>query len=326
MAVALNEAELLALVDALADGAWHSGEDLAARSGITRAALAKRIDKLRDWQLALESRQGLGYRLAAPLERLDAAQLQAAAPGLRVAVQPVVDSTSSRLLEADPAQDPQALFAELQTAGRGRRGRQWISPFGANLYVSIAWSWPSWPRALTALSLAVGAECALALRELGLSGVRLKWPNDLLVDGRKLGGILIEHRGEAGGGCRVVIGIGVNLHMDAAQADGVTQPWIDLDSAMARLGRSAPGRNALAGALLRRLQQRLLAYPSTGFAAVAADWADLDASRDAAVRIHNGEQITDGIARGVDGDGALLVDTVAGRVAVHAGEVSLRLA
>jgi BirA family biotin operon repressor/biotin-[acetyl-CoA-carboxylase] ligase len=128
MAVALNETESLALVDALADGAWHSGEDLAVRFGVSRAALSKRIDKLRDWQLDVESRQGLGYRLAAPIERLDAAMLQAAVPALRVAVLPVVDSSNTRLLDADPAQDPQALFAELQTAGRGRRGRQWISP------------------------------------------------------------------------------------------------------------------------------------------------------------------------------------------------------
>lgn len=326
MAAALSEAELLALVDALADGAWHSGEALAARFGITRAALAKRVEKLRDWQLELESRQGLGYRLRAPLERLDAARLQAAVPGLRVSVAPVVDSTNTRLLEAPPAQDPRALFAELQTAGRGRRGRQWVSPFGSNLYVSIAWSWPSWPRELTALSLAIGAECALVLQDFGLADIRLKWPNDLLVAQRKLGGILIEHRGEAGGACRVVIGIGINLHMAASQGERVTQAWINLDEALARHGRAMPGRNVLAAALLRRLQARLLAYEATGFAAVAPDWARLDASRDAAVRIHNGEQITDGIARGVDADGALLVDTADGRLAVHAGEISLRLA
>lgn len=326
MAVALNENELLTLVDALADGAWHSGEDLAAHFGVTRAALSKRIDKLRDWQLDVESRQGLGYRLSSPLERLDATALQDAAPDLSVAVMPVADSTNTRLLEADATRDPQALFAELQTAGRGRRGRQWISPFGANLYFSLAWSWPSWPRELTALSLAVGAECALALEDFGLVDVRLKWPNDLLVDGRKLGGILIEHRGEAGGSCRVVIGIGLNLRMAAAQGESVTQPWINLDEALARHGRETPSRNALAATLLRRLQARLRAYDMTGFAAVAEDWARFDATRDAAVRILNGSDAMDGIARGVNPDGALLVETAAGVQTVHAGEVSLRFA
>src|SRR3546814_7105530 len=105
----------------------------------------------------------------------------------------------------------------MQTAGRGRRGRSWISPFGANLYLSIAWSWPAWPPELSALSLAIGVACAKVIENHGIADVRLKWPNDLLVDDRKLGGILIEHRGEAGGACRVVVGIGLNLQMVANQ-------------------------------------------------------------------------------------------------------------
>lgn len=315
---------MLALVDALADGAWHSGEDLATQFGVSRAALAKRVDKLREWPLAIESRQGLGYRLTRPLERLDAARLHAAVPALRVQVLPVVDSTNTRLLDADPAQDPQALFAELQTAGRGRRGRQWISPFGANLYLSLAWSWPAWPRELSALSLAVGVACARALRDLGLSTLRLKWPNDLWVGERKLGGILIEHRGEAGGSCRVVIGIGLNLGMAEAQAASVTQPWINLDDALAACGAAAATRNAVAVALLRELETLLRDYPQTGFATLAREWAALDATRDAPVRVLSGASSFDGIARGLDTDGALRVE-VAGEVRVlHAGEVSLR--
>ena len=326
MAAALSESDLLVLVDAVADGAWHSGEDLAARFGITRAALAKRIDRLRDWQLEFETRQGLGYRLPAPLERLEPASLQAAVEGLHVEVAAVVDSTNTRLLDADPAHDPQALLAELQTAGRGRRGRQWSSPFGANLYLSIAWSWPVWPRQLTALSLAVGVASAGVLERFGLDDVRLKWPNDLLVGSRKLGGILIEHRGEAGAGCRVVVGIGLNLHMAAGQAATVTQPWINLAEALQQRGRPMPSRNALARGLLEALHRCLQQYADRGFDAVAADWNRYDLTRDAAVRIINGEQVTDGIGRGVDADGALLVDTVSGRQRLHAGEVSLRLA
>src|SRR3546814_8669630 len=207
MAAVLSEAELLALVDVLADGQWHSGEALAADAGITRAALSKRVERLRDWQLDVESRQGLGYRLTVPLERLDAHALQAQIPSMRIKIAPVIDSTNTQLLVADGADDPQALLAEMQTAGRGRRGRSWISPFGANLYLSIAWSWPAWPPELSALSLAIGVACAKVIENHGVADVRLKWPNDLLVDDRKLGGILIEHRGEAGGACRVVVGI-----------------------------------------------------------------------------------------------------------------------
>lgn len=327
MAAALSEADMLALVDAIADGAWHSGETLAAGFGISRAALAKRIDKLSDWQLQVESRQGLGYRLVPPLQRLDAAALQAAVPGLHVQVAALVDSTNTRLLEADAALDPQALFAELQTAGRGRRGRSWVSPFGANLYLSLAWSWPTWPRELTALSLAVGVACARVLRDAGLHSLRLKWPNDLLVHNRKLGGILIEHRGEAGGGCRVVIGIGINLRMVEAQAAEVTQPWTTLDAALRDDGAVPLHRQALAAALLASLDDLLRHYAEHGFSAIAAQWAAFDATRDAAVRISGSGEPLLGIARGVDRDGALIVEAEDGvRHRLHAGEVSLRLA
>ncbi len=326
MAAALSEADSLALVDALADGAWHSGEDLAARFGISRAALAKRIDKLRDWQLQLESRQGLGYRLTQPLQRLDAAALQAAVPDLHVQVAAQVDSTNTRLLEADPALDPQALFAELQTAGRGRRGRHWTSPFGANLYLSIAWSWPTWPRELTALSLAVGVACARVLRDAGLHSLRLKWPNDLLVRDRKLGGILIEHRGEAGGGCRVVIGIGLNLQMADEQATDITQAWINLQTALREDGAAPLPRTALAAKLLAALDALLRGYAECGFSGVASQWAELDATRNAPVRIVGSGEPLQGIARGVDRDGALIVEAEGVQHRVHAGEVSLRRA
>ncbi len=326
MAAALSEAELLALADALADGHWHSGETLAARSGVSRAALSKRVEKLREWQLQIESRQGLGYRLDQPLERLDAARLRADVQGLQIDVQAVVDSTNTRLLNAAPGADPQALFAELQTAGRGRRGRQWVSPFGANLYLSIAWSWPSWPRELMALSLAVGVACAEALRSQGISGVRLKWPNDLWVERRKLGGILIEHRGEAGAGCRVVIGIGLNLRMATAQASAVTQAWINADEILQRNGLPPVSRHALAAALLRALDELLRHYEQRGFSVYAARWSQLDATRDAAVRLLSGERVIEGIARGVDAQGALLLEVGGRLLPQHAGEVSLRLA
>ncbi|HET8882788.1 MAG TPA: bifunctional biotin--[acetyl-CoA-carboxylase] ligase/biotin operon repressor BirA [Solimonas sp.] len=325
MAAALSEAELLALVDALADGDWHSGETLAAGFGITRAALSKRVERLREWAIGIESRQGLGYRLAAPLERLDANHLARAVP-IRVAVAAVVDSTNSRLLAAAADDDPQALFAEMQTAGRGRRGRSWISPFGAKLYLSVAWSWAAWPPELSALSLAVGVASARALEAHGIADVRLKWPNDLLVDDRKLGGILIEHRGEAGGSCRVVVGIGLNLSMAANQADAVTQAWINLDEARARHGLPPVGRNAFASALLRELHDVLQTFAIDGFSVMAAEWARFDATRDARVRILNGEDVLEGVARGVDASGALLIDASDGRHRIHAGEVSLRRA
>lgn len=326
MAQVLGEDELLALVDRLADGQWHSGEKLAAAAGISRAALAKRIDRLGDWQLAVEARHGLGYRLAAPLARLDAARLQAAVDGaLRVRVIAVTDSTSTRLLDAPAADDPQALLAEYQTAGRGRRGRTWVSPFGAQLAMSLAWSFDALPPQLATLPLAVGVACARVLRAQGLQRVGLKWPNDIVCAGRKLGGILLEHRGEGGGGCRIVAGIGINLALQPAQAVDVVQPWINLDDAL-RAERAPPAaRNALAAELLRALAALMRDYPRSGFAPWVADWEAFDITREQPVRVLLGERMIDGVAHGVDAQGALIVEAGDERHRLHSGEVSLRL-
>lgn len=326
MAVTLSEAELLKLVDVLADGEWHSGEDLAALADITRAALSKRMEKLRDWQLDIETRTGLGYKLAVPLQRLDEAELQAAVPAVRVQVAAVTDSTNAQLLASSAEHDPQLLFAEFQTAGRGRRGREWVSPFGANLYLSLAWSFAQWPRQLTALPLAVGVACARALREVGLDTVGLKWPNDLHVNGRKLGGILIEHRAEAGGPCRVIIGIGINVAMTGAQAQTVNQPWIGLQEALAAQGHAATTRRAFSLALVRQLTQAVHTFEQSGFDAFAADWSTLDLTRDREITVQGQHGDYKAIARGVDEHGALLVETLGQLQTIHSGEVSLRLA
>ena len=170
-------------------------------------------------------------------------------------------------------------------------------------------------------SAAVGVACARALRSVGLQTLQLKWPNDLWVDHRKLGGILIEHRGEAGGACRVVIGIGLNVAMSNAQADGIDQAWISLDEA---LGTKA-SRNAVASALLTALHGVVGAFEYQGFAPLAAEWSALDLTRDQPVQI-TGTPSYQGIARGVDEIGALQVDVDGERRAVHSGDVSLRLA
>ncbi|PPE71949.1 biotin--[acetyl-CoA-carboxylase] ligase [Solimonas fluminis] len=319
MAQPLIEAERLKLVDALADGEWHSGEDLAAAEGISRAALAKRIEKLRDWGLDVEARQGLGYRLPQPLERLRPERIGAK---LAFEVLTATDSTNTRLLESDPARDPQALLAEYQTAGRGRRGREWRSPFAANLYLSLAWSFPSWPATLSALPLAVGVICAQALQAQGAADIGLKWPNDLYARGRKLGGILIEHRGEAGGNCRVVIGIGINVSMSLQQAEGIAQPWIPL----AELTAAPPSRNGLAAALLQRLAEGIARFEAQGFGAFAAEWAALDLANGRPVRVLQGEREYEGIGRGVDAQGALIVEALGQYQTLHSGEISLRLA
>jgi BirA family biotin operon repressor/biotin-[acetyl-CoA-carboxylase] ligase len=327
MARPLVEDDLLLLVDALAAGEWQSGETLAAASGMTRAGLAKRIAHLREWGLHIESKFGQGYRLARPLERLDEQRLRTAVPhDLRVDVQPLVDSTNRVLMDADPADDPQAVLAEHQTAGRGRRGRDWRSPFGANLYLSTAWTFPMWPQQLPALSLAVGVVCARALHATGVDGIRLKWPNDLWVAERKLGGILIEQRGESSGTCRVIVGVGINVSMDKSQAGGIDQPWITVDEALQRAGRPPVSRNHLAAELLHGLHECLSRYTVKGFEPYRDEWLALDALRDREVQVPDAEPKVRGIGRGIDAQGAFLIELPdnKGMRALHGGDVSLR--
>lgn len=323
MARSLSTEDLLLLVDALADGQWHSGETLAAQMGLTRAGLAKRVERLSEWGLRPEAKQGLGYRLPVPIRRLDAHALQQATPAMALRVAAVVDSTNQQLLQSSSKQDPQALLCEFQSQGRGRRGRQWISPFGANLYLSMAWTYSDWPAQLPALSLAVGVVCARTLSNLGLSSVQLKWPNDLLVAGRKLGGILIEQRGEMGGACRMVIGIGLNVSMQADQGEQIDQEWICLDEAFSSLEKPPVSRQALAEALLPALHNMLAQFPHVGFAPWRTHWPQYDALAGRTVRL-SGSDALEGTAQGLDEDGALLVKTVAGTQAVRSGEVSVR--
>lgn len=322
MAKVLSEAELLSLVDALADGDWHSGETLAEAAGITRAALAKRIARLGDWGLGAQSQVGRGYRLPQALERLVPERIAAALPpqAPMPQVQAIVDSTNTRLLEAGSGADPQALFAEFQTAGRGRRGRSWLSPFGSNLYLSVSWSFPAWPERLTALPLAIGAGVADWLHGLGVADVAVKWPNDLWIARRKLGGILIETRGEGGGACRVVVGIGLNLAMHGEQAAAIDQPWIALREALPGM----PSRNALAAGLLGSIAGTLQRFSQEGFEPFRPLFERYDATRDLPVRIAADTPLN-GIARGIDAAGALLIETGTGTERVLAGDVSLRL-
>lgn len=323
----MSEASTLQLLDVLADGALHSGEALAQRFGISRAALAKRIAPLREWGVEVIAQPGAGYRLAAPLQRLDAGAIRAAlareARTTHLAVVTTTDSTNTQLLAADASHDPQALFAERQTAGRGRRGRAWVSPFGSNLYGSLAWSFAAWPASITTLPLAVAVAVARVIDAAGVPAVGIKWPNDLQVNGRKLAGILIEPRGEAGGACRVVVGVGLNVSMSGAQAGAVTQPWISLAEACAARGLDAPDRNTLAAALVSELTQALTHFAAHGFAPFAAEWKRRDVLQCQPVRVEGAATLT-GTARGIDADGGLIVETETGREIVHAGDVSVR--
>lgn len=325
MARTLTEEQLLPLLRTLADGGWHSGEALAADAGITRAALSKRVRKLLAWGLEVETQPGRGCRLAHPLELLDADLIRgalspAARARLAVRVLAGTDSTNTQLLGGGAADDPQALLAEHQTGGRGRHGRSWHSPFGANLYLSLAWTFAQWPAALTALPLATGVATAQALEPLGLAELRLKWPNDLWLRDAKLGGILIEQRGEAGGTCRVVIGLGLNVAMRSATTAEIGRPWTSLAEALG----AVPSRNALAARILEHWLAMLDRFAAEGFAPFEPAYRALDAMRGRAVTVQLPGGEARGIARGVDETGALLVDADGQRRRILSGDVALR--
>lgn len=329
------------LVRRLADGEFHSGKALAAALGVTRAAISKQARALRAWGLAVDSVPRRGHRLVQPLELYDADAIRAAlspdtrARLRRLAVHDEVDSTNARLLEvADlPAGRFDACLAEFQSAGRGRRGRRWIAPYGGALCLSYGWLFREPPRTLAALPLAAGVATRRALAACGIAGVALKWPNDLVRDDRKLGGILCELRAEAGGPAYVVIGIGLNVRLPAAAAATIAAAGRTpsgaseaLPSASLADGACVPSRNRLAAALIDALTAVAVEFGSRGFAPFRAEWANADALAGRTVRVLGADGERVGVARGIADDGTLLVE-LDGRVeAVASGDVSLRAA
>ena len=319
------------LLHALADGRTHSGEELARSFGITRAAIWKQVGKLEDWGLAVEAAPGSGYRLPRRLDLLAADAVRAAldpAVAARLAKLEVfteLGSTNRHLLAAAPPVGAlDVCIAEYQTAGRGRRGRSWNVPLGGGICLSAGWQFAGMPAELAALTLAVGVVVRRVLQRVAGLEIALKWPNDLVFDERKLGGILIELAAEAHGGAHVVAGIGLNVAVPDELLPSLSD-WprgaIDLRTA---LGRNAPARAALAGALINGLAELFADYPQQGFAAYRNEWRAADYLRGRAVRL-DGEAGVSGKAVGIDADGALLVETAKGeRRRVVAGDVSVR--
>ena len=315
-----------ALLQRLIDGPV-SGHALADEAGLTRAAMWKRIEALREGGLRIEAQPGRGYALADPVELLEAARIRAQLQAATAAalssldVSWSLDSTNSELLRRKVAEHGvDALLAEQQTGGRGRRGRQWASPIASNLYLSLSRQFSGGLVRLGGLSLVVGVAVAEALRQAGYTEVGVKWPNDLLVRGRKLGGILVEGGGEHGGPVRAVIGIGVNVRMPATVAATIDQAWTDL----AGLGEGMPSRNALAAQLLDALLPALEQFDREGLAPFLARYATLDVLAGRAVTVHGPQGDEHGVAEGIGEDGALRVRVGQAVRLVHAGEVSVR--
>lgn len=316
-----------AILELLADGEYHSGKDLGELLGVSRTAVWKHLQKLEAYGVPLESVKGKGYRLPGGLELLDGARIQAALSPLarsflrELDVRQSVDSTNVQAMARASAGGAHGYvcLAEHQTAGRGRRGRNWVSPFGQSLYCSVVVEFDGGAAALEGLSLAVGVALVRAVRQLGAAEVGLKWPNDVLAQGRKLAGILLEMTGDPAGACEVVVGVGLNVRMAESSAASIDQPWTDMNQLLPGISR-----NELAVAMLNELLPVLAHYHLEGFAGYRAEWEGAHVYTGQEVRLLTASEELHGVALGVTGSGALRLqigDTVA---EFNGGEVSLR--
>jgi len=324
----------LRLVRLLADGELHSGEVLARALGVTRAAVAKQVGTLTAWGLPVRRVARRGYGLAAPLALLDEAELVAAlepetrARRAQLQLLTETESTNGVLLALAPPEPGRWLgcLAEFQSAGRGRRGRSWLAPFASGLCLSFGWALREPPAELAALTLAAGVATLRALARFEVVALALKWPNDVLQGGRKLGGVLCELRAEAGGPAYAVIGVGLNVRLPAATRAAIVSAGglAPIDVAEALAPAPCPTRGRLAAALLDELLRMALEFQTHGFAPFLAEWRRADALCDRPVRVIAAAATRDGVARGIDGDGSLRVE-LDGRVErVTSGEVTLR--
>ncbi|WP_282294996.1 bifunctional biotin--[acetyl-CoA-carboxylase] ligase/biotin operon repressor BirA [Stenotrophomonas sp. PS02289] len=323
MDTAVDDRQLLAKLSA----GRLSGDALARELGQTRAAIWKRIQGLRAAGIEIDGRAGDGYQLQQPLELLDAAAIRAALPS---ALGPLLDdlqvawnvgSTNTELLRCSaPQRGSAVLLAERQTSGRGRRGREWASPLAAHIYLSVLRGFAGGLSRLGGLSLVAGVAVAEALKAQGVDEVALKWPNDIVVNGHKLGGLLVEGGGEFAGPARAVIGLGINVRMPAAFAAQITQPWTDLSTLLG----SEVSRNAVVTQLLAHLLPALELFEQDGLAPFLVRYAALDSLAGRTVRVEDGGTWQEGQALGLAEDGALRVCIDGVERVFHAGEVSVR--
>lgn len=314
----------------MSDGDFHSGQTLGERLGVSRTAVWKQLRKVESMGLGVECIRGRGYRLLDPPEPFDGSAIVArlgrdARQHLRhLFVEDALGSTNTFMLErfAQGAGHAEVCITERQLQGRGRRGRSWHGEWGGSIHFSIGWQFESGVAALEGLSLATGVIMAELIESYAI-GVRLKWPNDLIAPGRdgmgKLGGVLVEVRGDASGPCQAVIGVGLNVRLSGGGGDAIGQPVATLHDS-----RSDLSRNILVAQMIEAHLRMLTAFERDGFAVWRSGWDRYHLHAGKRVRILQGDRVYEGVAEGVDGVGSLMVDVDGRRMRFSGGEVSLR--
>jgi len=314
------------LVVLLADGRFHSGEELANQLDVSRTAIWKHINKLQSWQIEIYAVRGKGYKIPGGLSLIDQDYLVKELQGHLqlfsiIEVKPTIDSTSSYLTctwKKEPGIS-RICIAEHQTEGRGRNGRKWVSPFGANLYFSLGLNFPMGLSALGGLSLAIGIGLTRLLDRLSKEKVTLKWPNDILLNQKKLAGILVEASGDSNDHSFLNIGIGLNWNMVEKDSE-IDQPWVNLRSSLIQ----EVSRNELLVQILKELDAVLVKYIEEGFDSFRRDWTSYSAFYDKPIVIRSHKREIAGIEIGIDKSGAIIIKTADGEKVFFSGEVSLR--
>lgn len=319
------------LIELLADGQFRSGEWLGRQLGISRAAVWKHLRMFSEFGLDIHAVPGQGYRLFTPFQPLSAdlirlplsESVNARLGGLDVLHE--IDSTSEYLKRTKSRHNPcciRVCAAEWQSSGRGRRGRRWVSPYGTNVYLSLAMQLSKSILRYGGLSLAAAVAVLQAIRGCGIDDLGVKWPNDILYQGRKIAGILLDLSGESSGPFYVVLGIGVNLKIPDRAGREIDQPWADLSQSGVKLDR-----NYLAGRILEAVVLAVDGFSEKGLEAFIHEWERFDLLSGRVVEMHlEGKSMITGVARGIDADGALLVERNGVTSRFHAGEVSVRAA
>jgi BirA family biotin operon repressor/biotin-[acetyl-CoA-carboxylase] ligase len=315
------------ILSILSDGEYHSGEEIGAHLGVSRTAVWKQLQKLESFELQIESIKGRGYRLVGGLDLIDIDRvrglLSAEAESAlgEFVIFPLIDSTNNAAATAirEGRAAGYCCLAEQQSAGRGRRGRAWRSPFGRNIYLSQVWEFNSGASAIEGLSLSVGLAVVRALEKFGVTGLGLKWPNDILCRDKKMAGILLEMQGDPSGVCQVVVGVGLNVDMSGANTADIAQPWIDLAQVVGTVDR-----NALVAELMSALYIAFQEFSVGGFLAHKDEWCRYDVFAGRVVKLQLGETYIHGVVAGLDRSGGLILTTADGERVFNGGEVSLR--
>ena len=308
----------------LSDSKFHSGEELGEALGVTRAAVWKRLKKLESVGIRVHSVKGRGYRIPDPLVLLDKNRLREAGVSESISIDIPFETPSTndvlkqKIVANEPL--PALVVTEHQTKGKGRRGRVWESGLAKNITMSFAWRFDQGPSVVEGLSLAVGVVVAQALRKLGIPNPGLKWPNDIHIDGHKVCGILLEMVADQDV-CHVIIGIGLNVESTQEQREKVDQPWTDLASRLP----SVPDRNELVAEIVKGLELLCETFAEgKGMTHFHPQWQAFDILYNQPVTVFAGSRQTEGVARGIDENGALKLETDQGIELLHGGEISVR--